>query len=453
MKNKISTNNAASAPHNAASASHNAASATPTNIMQNIISTNNIDKNSLEKISKSQLINMLLQLNAQINMLIQQNAVQQPIPVPMPRTKKPVPTPRKSVKQMVQEYEDNIILPPLEFRDDYKPIPKPRTKKPVPLPRTKIEQVDKALKGYSKSFEIGIKNNKDPLVQLQSTRKALEHHIISILTSMKGLKFVETLRVTFTKPLGSDTLYKTAYFNGAAQTIINNQEVTESLQSSQQHILNKTAQWVSEGSGWTIQSVDNHYLNIVKYQPMNGSSYIELPPELRNSSKGLINIKNEDNECFRWCHIRHLNPQDNNPQRIKKADKVYVDQLNYNGIKFPVTTKKYNKIEKQNEININVFGYENKQPYPIYVSKEKYDDHMNLLYITENENKRYVLIKDFNAFMHSQTKSHQRKHFCMYCLQCFSSERVLYNHKDNCIKINGTQAVKMPTDDSSYNRL
>ena len=104
-----------------------------------------MDKNSLEKISKSQLINMLLQQNVQINMLIQQNAAQQPRPVPMPRTKKPVPTPRKSVKQMVHEYEDNIILPPLEFRDDYKPIPKPRTKKPVPLPRTKIEQVNNAL--------------------------------------------------------------------------------------------------------------------------------------------------------------------------------------------------------------------------------------------------------------------------------------------------------------------
>ena len=48
---------------------------------------------------------------------------------------------------MVQEYEDNIILPPLEFRDDYKPVPSIRTKKPVPLPRTKIEQVAVALKG------------------------------------------------------------------------------------------------------------------------------------------------------------------------------------------------------------------------------------------------------------------------------------------------------------------
>ena len=33
----------------------------------------------------------------------------------------------------------------------------------------------------------------------------------------------------------------------------------------------------------------------------------------------------------------------------------------------------------------NVFGYEEKQEYPIYVSKEKYEDHMNLLLIIENE--------------------------------------------------------------------
>ena len=109
------------------------------------------------------------------------------------KPRRPIPTPRKSVKQMVQDYEDNIILPPLEFRDDYKPVPlprtkkpvpAPRTKKPVPAPRTKIEQVAKALKGYTKSFEIGIKNNKDPLAQLQNTRKATEYHIVSILTSM-----------------------------------------------------------------------------------------------------------------------------------------------------------------------------------------------------------------------------------------------------------------------------
>ena len=313
----------------------------------------------------------------------------------------------------------------------------------------KIKQLNKALKGYTKSFEISIINNKDPLTQLQNTRKAVEYHIMKILTSMKGLKFIETLMVTFKKIVNSEIVYKTAYFNSKPQTIINNVEIPEALQLSKEQILNIIAQWISEGSGWTIESVDNHHLNIVQYQPMKGSSYIKLPQELRNSSKGLIDMKNEDNECFRWCHIRHLNPVDKDPQRIKKSDKQYIQDLDYTGIEFPVTTKQYNKIEKQNEIRINVFGYENKQPYPIYVSKEKYDIQMNSLLITENDNKHYVLIKDFNKFMYNQTKHKERKHFCMHCLQCFSSEIVLNNHKDNCIQVNGTQAVKMPDKDNN----
>ena len=408
--------------------------------MKKIILTNNMNKTTLQDLTKYQLINLLLKQNLEIKKLLLKNMKLQPKNDDNIKPKRPIPTPRKSVKQMVQDYEDNIILPP---------IPKPRTKKPVPSPRTKIEQVAKAVKGYTKSFEISIKNNKDPLAQLQNTRKAIENHIRNILESMKGLKFVETLKVTFKKLVKDGILDKTAYFNSKAQTIINNTEIPEVLQSTKQQILNMIAQWVSEGSGWTIQSADNHYLNIVQYQPMKGSSYIKPPQELRNSRKGLINMKNEDNECFRWCHIRHLNPQDKNPQRIKKSDKEYINKLDYSGIEFPVTTKQYNKIEKQNEININVFGYENKQPYPIFVSKEKYDRHMNLLLITENDNKHYVLIKDFNRFMFNQTKYEGKKHFCMHCLQCFSSERVLNNHKDNCIQVNGTQAVKMPDKDNN----
>ena len=413
----------------------------------------NMNKKDLKKLSKSQLINLLLKQSVMKPKII---VVDDTKPVPAPRTYKPrppVPTPRKSVKQMAKEYEENIILPPPEFRDNYKPIPAPRTKKPmdkpVPTPRTIIKQTDKALKGYTKSFEISIRNNKDPLAQMQNTRKAIEHSVISLLNEMKGLKYVETLKVTFNKMSNGEIVEKPAYFNSKSQTIINNTEINEALQMSKQNILNKISQWISEGSGWTVQSVDSHYLNIVKYKPMKGSSYIQLPSELRNSAKGLINMKNEDNECFRWCHIRHLNPQEKYPQRIKKVDKPYVEKLDYSDVEFPVGVKHYNKIEKQNSININVFGYENKEPYPIYVSKEKYEDHMELLLITRNENKHYVLIKDFNKFMYNQTKHKEKKHFCMYCMQCFSSDRVLNNHKYICIQVNGTQAIKMPDKDNN----
>ena len=272
----------------------------------------------------------------------------------------------------------------------------------------------------------------------------------NLLKDMKGFKFIETLEVTFEKDtIDSKTgkrvsIYKTAFFNGKAKTITKVNDIEHELNMSRQEILNVIDKWVSEGSGWVTDRTDSHYINVTTYTPLHGSSYIELPTELKNPKKGLINIRNKDDEYFRWCHIRHLNPQEKNPQRIKKEDKEMINELNYDGIDFPLSQKHYNKVEKQNSIRINVFGYENEQPFPIHISKETFEDQMNFLLITENEKKHYVLIKDFNAFMYNQLKHKERKHFCMYCLQCFSSERILANHANNCLTINGAQAINMP---------
>ena len=414
-----------------------------------------MDKKNLKKLNKSELINLLLKQQKPKIIIVDDTK-------PSPKPRRPVPTPRKSVKDMVKEYEDNIISPPPQFRDDHKPIPLPRTKKPsqapIPAPRTKkqtsekpvpekrtiISQVEKALKGYTQSFDVELRDKKDPLLQLQKSRRAVEYLFNNLLVQTKGFKFVETLQVKFVKHSNDKKILKNGYFNSTTDLIINETDIKLAIQASQQQILNKIAQWISEGSGWTIQSIENHYINIVNYSPLKGSSYIKLPQELRNSAKGLINMKNKDNECFRWCHIRHLNPQDKDPQRIKKTDKQYIEKLDYSSIEFPVTVKQINKIEKQNNIYINLFGYEEKQKFPINISKEKYQDHMELLLITEGENKHYVLIKDFNKFMFNQTKHEHRKYFCMYCLQCFSREDVLTEHKNNCISINGKQAINMP---------
>ena len=49
--------------------------------------------------------------------------------------------------------------------------------------------------------------------------------------------------------------------------------------------------------------------------------------------KGFINIKNNDNRCFLWCHIRHLK---RHPEKITKTDKEIINDLKYEGIKFLV---------------------------------------------------------------------------------------------------------------------
>ena len=62
-----------------------------------------------------------------------------------------------------------------------------------------------------------------------------------------------------------------------------------------------------------------------------------------------------------------------------------------------------------------------------------------------NENKsHYVYAKDFKTlrFMCNKTKNKNKKHFYKYCLQCFSSKRVLAEHKETRLKING-KAVQL----------
>ena len=104
-----------------------------------------------------------------------------------------------------------------------------------------ITQLDQALQGYAKSYEISIINNKDPLLQLQKTRTALESLISNLLITMNGLKFLEALKVTLSKISDGEIIYNSPVFFSTPQIIINNTEIKVALEATQQLILNKIA--------------------------------------------------------------------------------------------------------------------------------------------------------------------------------------------------------------------
>ena len=92
-----------------------------------------------------------------------------------------------------------MITNPFQHQEPKKPlqapIPTPRTKKPsekpVPEKRTIISQVEKALKGYTQSFDVELRDKKDPLLQSQKSRRAVEYLFNNLLVQTKGFKFVE----------------------------------------------------------------------------------------------------------------------------------------------------------------------------------------------------------------------------------------------------------------------
>ena len=146
---------------------------------------------------------------------------------------------------------------------------------------------------------------------------------------------------------------------------------------------------------------------------------------------------------FFWCHVRHINLLNKHPERILKNDKSIAEELNYDGIEFPIQENDFNKIEINNNICINVFVGENELIFPIHISNQKFEDSMDLLLLIDNDKSYYVCIKDFSRFMFHRTKNKEKKWFCKSCLQCFSSEHILIKHKKICLSINGKQSVKL----------
>ena len=106
--------------------------------------------------------------------------------------------------------------------------------------------------------------------------------------------------------------------------------------------------WINNGPGWIVESIESQYINISTYRPLSGSSYIDLSVELKSPRKGLINIKKKDQKCFLWCHVKHINPLKEHPERIKKTDEKIAEKLHYDGIEFPVQEKDFGKIEGKN---------------------------------------------------------------------------------------------------------
>ena len=101
------------------------------------------------------------------------------------------------------------------------------------------------------------------------------------------------------------------------------------------------------------------------------------------------------------------------------------------GITYPVAVKDVPKFEKQNDIFVNVFGYKNGY-YPLYISKDQMERHVNLLLLEDKGKTHYCLIKNLNGMLYSQTKHKAQQYFCTYCLHGFTREDLLIAHKQLC---------------------
>ena len=145
-----------------------------------------------------------------------------------------------------------------------------------------------------------------------------------LLNETKCFKYQITVKVLLKKhKLNREIKFAPVYFNSVTKTVINHRF---RLDNSFQEILHLIDNWINFGSGWTAESIESQYINISTYRLLSGSSFINLPVDLRSSKKGLINIKNKDQKCLLWCHVRHINPS---TKEEKNLLIIFLIQKNY----------------------------------------------------------------------------------------------------------------------------
>ena len=236
-----------------------------------------------------------------------------------------------------------------------------------------------------------------------------------------------------------------AFFSTSNYKNLKSTNIEKLLKKGFGKILKDVEEFNLNSSNWVFKEVLRLEVHTVEYNPIKGSSYIDLPQWIKNK-QAIINIKNRDDKCFIWSILRYLYPKEKDAQYLKDLRK-YEFSLNTKGLTFPLKLKDITKFEKLNpEISgINVSSNDGMTIYPLRMAERDCKNTIDLFLHEEDGDSHYSLIKNFHRLIKSQlTKSKDGKIFiCKRCFTHFTKEELLEKHIKYCSN-NQTVAVKMP---------
>ena len=187
------------------------------------------------------------------------------------------------------------------------------------------------------------------------------------------------------------------------------------------------------GSGWRLKSIRGLEISIDKFDPLSGSGYSKLPPII-TKKKAVINMMNKECEkkcgecdqckeskmCFKWAVTRALNMADDHPERITKELREQAKKYKWEEITFPMKVKNICVWERNNDIGVNVFGYDEdaKKLYTIKIAK--LENPISTINLYLHDDNHYCVIKDLGRLVSAQlSKSDHGKDICLRCLNAF----------------------------------
>ncbi|GBM48191.1 hypothetical protein AVEN_72470-1 [Araneus ventricosus] len=270
-------------------------------------------------------------------------------------------------------------------RTDHSAPPAPRVARP---PTRKSGR--NALGAYSSHFMMPNSDAAlDLLLFLEDIRQEMHDIILPELEEKRSIKcyYVSKIRFSMETPVG-DAEYCSPYFRNKVVIELDISMIAEHIEQAFDKVKLSLNDFLKNGSVWVFDSVISHMeIKTATYHLLAPRSYIPLPSKLA-AKKALINIKNVDKKCLVWCVLAALYLVELYPERVSHYLPLQ-QELRLGNVTCLVQSCKDPTIEKLNNLRINVFGYEDEEVFPLYISKREDNRAINLLYITQGDGKHY----------------------------------------------------------------
>ena len=292
--------------------------------------------------------------------------------------------------------------------------------------RRGMNETEAPLRGFLRTYRIeGIRG------QNQNTfTNYIRPRVINFFHGRKRpfqVKFIFTCK--FSKE-GEEDSY--GFFHTHVERVMEDTDLGELYERMIKECLEKIETFQKEGSGWTFASVESFDISVDPFNPMRAGSYFPLPYKLA-IKKAIINVKNNDNECFKWATTSAIYQTKVHPERMTSKLRGNAALLDWSGIDFPTTLQQISRFEKQNPYSINVYRWTGTSVHPLRISKHDSEQCINLLLLENKKNQHYCWIKDMSRLSASQYNKHKGKRFvCKYCCNSFQWEVSLEKHVEYC---------------------
>ena len=303
-----------------------------------------------------------------------------------------------------------------------------------------------SVKGSLKTATIKAGKEKDPIVFLGKNLDKLEKRLKNEI-GKGGVKWYLSIQVQFKKEKKEEIETVEPHFRGNCQIALKPEDIQKGVEDSVKKIHTSFAEYQRQGSNWSLDHVINVTLNMARYQPLKGSSFIPLPIKLR-TKHAIVNVQNTDKKCFLWSVLAALYPVKNHSNRVTKYLE-HQNAIDMTGLSYPMKVSNVPKFERQNQISVNVFGYEKGEVIPIHITTERFVRHVNLLILDDGKKQHYCCVRDLNRLLSSQNKHKACTYFCSYCLHGFTKESLLEDHIPYC-QIHGPQRIELPTEQDKW---